>query len=473
MVDAQKTIDWVEQHWTKSILSTLEDFIRIPNQSRAFDPEWNSNGLQEQAANLLLEWAKAQNLKGAKYEIIKDEDKSPIILIEVEGTTTDAKTVLFYGHFDKQPAFTGWNEGLAFNKPVVIDDKLYGRGSVDDGYSIFGAVSSIKICQEQNIPLPRCVILIEGDEESGSLHLIQYLEEINVRIGEPSLVFCLDSGTLNYDQFWVTSSLRGCLQVTVNVKILDEGVHSGDASGIVPCSFRVLRQLINRIENEETGEVDDGFQVVIPADRYLEATNLTEKIGMKLIERFPLTKEMQFTTNNVFQAYINNTWKATLCTVGADGFPQTCNAGNVLRPDTTLKLSIRLPPTLNVENAKQRFIKLFTENVPYNAQVTIKNMTEMPGWNCPHIESYLQKSIQKASQDYYKQDALYMSGGGTIPLMGILTKLFPKAQFVVTGVGGPGCNAHGPNEFLHIPFTKKIICSIASILADLHNHFKI
>ncbi|EAS01524.1 M20/M25/M40 family peptidase (macronuclear) [Tetrahymena thermophila SB210] len=472
MVDTQKTIDWVEQHWTKSILPTLEDFIRIPNQSRAFDPEWNSNGLQDQAANLLLEWAKAQNLEGAKYEIIKDEDKSPIILIEVEGTISDTKTVLFYGHFDKQPPFTGWSDGLAFNKPVVIDDKLYGRGSVDDGYSIFGAVSSIKICQEQKIPIPRCVILIEGDEESGSLHLTQYLEKLNGRIGEPSLVFCLDSGTLNYDQFWVTSSLRGCLQVTVNVKILNEGVHSGDASGIVPCSFRVLRQLINRIENEETGEVDEGFQVVVPADRYLEATNLTEKIGIKLIQRFPLTNQMQFTTNNVFQAYINNTWKATLCTVGADGFPQTQNAGNVLRPETTLKLSIRLPPTLNVKDAKQRFMKLFTENVPYNAQVTILNITGMPGWNCPPIDSYLQKSIQKASLDYYKQDALYMSGGGTIPLMGILTKLFPKAQFVVTGVGGPGCNAHGPNEFLHIPFTKKIICSIASILSDLHNHFK-
>ncbi|KAL4505955.1 hypothetical protein ABPG72_013716 [Tetrahymena utriculariae] len=471
-MDFKKTEDWVNNKWDHDIQPVLEEYIRIPNQSHGFDPKWNENGLLEKAANLLLEWAKKQEIKGAKYELIKDEDKSPLIYIEVDGSTDDTQTVLFYGHYDKQPPFTGWLEGLAFDKPVVSGDKLYGRGGADDGYSIFGSLAAIKICQEQGLPHPRCIVLIEGDEESGSAHLTPYLDKLRDRIREPAVVFCLDSGCLNYEQLWMTTSLRGCLTAIVKVKVLNEGVHSGDASGIVPSSFRVLRQLLSRIENAETGELVDDFQVVIPADRYVEALQVSHQMGEPLLQRFPLAKGVQTVTKNVFNGYVNSTWKATLCVVGADGLPAASSAGNVLRPETTVKISIRLPPTLDVETAKHTLQKLLTENVPYGAEVTLENIVGMPGWNCPHTEQYLLDSIQKASKIFYQKEALSQGMGGTIPLMGTLSRLFPKSQFIITGILGPGSNAHGPNEFLHIPFTKKLICCMASVLADTYAHLK-
>ncbi|EGR30789.1 hypothetical protein IMG5_123770 [Ichthyophthirius multifiliis] len=471
-MDIQKTIQFIEQKWQNDIQQNLEDYIRIPNMSKSFDSEWNTNGLLEKAANHLFNWAKSQNLKNAKLEIIKDADKTPLIYIEVDGTTQNTQTVLLYGHFDKQPPFTGWKEGLEFNKPKIIDEKLYGRGGADDGYSIFGAVTAIKICQEQQLPHPRCIILIEGDEESGSQHLPLYLEKLKDRIGEISIVFCLDSGTLNYEQLWITSSLRGSIALNLNIKVLNEGVHSGDASGVVPSSFRILRIILDRLENSKTGEIHEDLQVIIPHDRYFQAFKVSEYIGNDLIYKFPFVQGMQPTTQNVFNAYINKTWKPQVSYTGVDHLPNTSNAGNVLRPETTIKLSVRIPPTKCVKEAKETLIKLLTENPPYGAQVTCTNVIGNSGWNCPPVEKYLENSIQSASKAFYGKDALYLGEGGSIPLMGLLQRLFPKAQFVVTGVLGPNSNAHGPNEFLHIPFTKKLICCIAKILNDSYEQLK-
>ncbi|EGR34265.1 hypothetical protein IMG5_018610 [Ichthyophthirius multifiliis] len=471
-MNIQKTIEFVEKKWHQEIQPTIEEYIRIPNMSKSFDPEWNTNGLQEKAANLLFEWAKKQDLKNATYELIKDADKSPLIYIEVPGTTDNTETVLMYGHFDKQPPFTGWLEGLEFNKPVVIDDKLYGRGGADDGYSIFGAVTSIKACQEQGLPHSRCVIMIEGDEESGSTHFPLYLEKLRHRLGEISVVFCLDSGALNYEQFWTTSSLRGAVMLTLNVKVLEEGVHSGDASGVVPSSFRILRILLDRIEDSKTGEMHEDLQVNIPVYNYSQAVKVSETMPDSIINKFPFVQGMQPTTKNALNAYINKTWKSQLSITGADYLPQAQSAGNVLRPQTSIKLSIRLPPTKDPEQAKETLVKLLTENPPYGAQVTCTNVVGMGGWKCPKIEGYLEDSIQSASQAFYGKEALSLAEGGSIPLMGLLLGLFPKSQFIITGVLGPNSNAHGPNEFLHIPFTKKLICCMSKILSDIYPKLK-
>lgn len=148
------------------------EYVKIPNLSRNFDPEWNTNGKLEQTAEFLLDWAKKQGLKGATFEIIQEKGRTPLIFIEVEGTSKDSDTVLLYGHFDKQPWMTGWREGLGPTTPVIEGDKLFGRGAADDGYALFGSVLAVKTLQEHGIPHPRCIIFIEGDEESGRYKLL-------------------------------------------------------------------------------------------------------------------------------------------------------------------------------------------------------------------------------------------------------------------------------------------------------------
>lgn len=158
------------------------EYIRIPNLSRDFDPEWETNGLLENAAEHIKNWVESLGLMGLSTEIIKDKGYSPIIFTEIAGELP--YTILYYGHFDKQPPFTGWSEGLGPNSPVVKDNKLYGRGGADDGYSTYSTMLSIWALQKLGVKLPRCVMITEGDEESGD-HIDHYLETLGKRIGTP------------------------------------------------------------------------------------------------------------------------------------------------------------------------------------------------------------------------------------------------------------------------------------------------
>ena len=183
------------------------------------------------------------------------QGRTPVIFIEIPGSRTPT-TVLLYGHLDKQPEMTGWAEGLGPWEPVLKGDKLYGRGGADDGYAMFGALARASWrCTSRASPHARCVILIEACEESGSYDLPSYVDHLAARIGAPSLVVCLDSGCGNYDQLWLTTSLRGLTGGALTVQVLTEGVHSGDASGVVPASFRIVRALLSRLEDGATGEI--------------------------------------------------------------------------------------------------------------------------------------------------------------------------------------------------------------------------
>src|SRR5690606_18462429 len=207
----------------------------------------------DRAAQLLRDWAERHALPGMSVEIVRLPSLTPVLLIEVPGEGSD--TVLMYGHLDKQPEFTGWSDGLAPWTPVIRDGRLYGRGGADDGYAVFGSLLALRALADQGIGHARCLILIEASEESGSPDLPAYIDALAARIGEPSLVVCLDAECGNYDQFWVTNSLRGNLLGTLRIEVLKEGVHSGMASGIVPSSFRIARSLLERIENASTGRI--------------------------------------------------------------------------------------------------------------------------------------------------------------------------------------------------------------------------
>ena len=480
-MDQKNLTQFIEQCWTKEIIPTLTDYIRIPNKSPAFDRDWAAHGYMDKAVELFTGWArpKVAKLPGASLEVVRLPGRTPVIFIEIPasdgtqeksgGKANGAKDdrVLLYGHLDKQPEMTGWLDGYGPWIPRLEGDKLYGRGGADDGYALFAALSAIVALAEQGIAHARCVILIEACEESSSYDLPHYIEHLAPRIGDPSLVVCLDSGCGNYDQLWVTTSLRGMVSCNLTVKVLTEGVHSGDASGIVPSSFRLLRQLVSRIENEMTGEIlPEELHVQVPADRIAQARVAANALGEQLYRKFPFVSGMKPLTDDPVDMVLNRSWRPQLAVTGADGFPAIANAGNVLRPSTTMRLSLRIPPTLEGSKAAAIVEKLLKRDPPYGCEVVLERLEASTGWNAPKLAPWLEQSLARASESAFGRPPAFMGEGGSIPFMDMLGKRFPQAQFVVTGVLGPHSNAHGPNEFLHIPTGRRVTAVVAQVLQD-------
>jgi acetylornithine deacetylase/succinyl-diaminopimelate desuccinylase-like protein len=353
---------------------------------------------------------------------------------------------------------------------VIEGDRLYGRGAADDGYALFGSLAAILALQDQGAPRARCVIMIEACEESGSYDLPYYVDHLAERIGKPSLVVCLDSGCGNYDQLWLTTSLRGMTGGNLSVQVLEEGVHSGDASGIVASSFRILRQVLSRLEDEASGRIKpQELYVDIPAQRVEQARRTAQVLGDAIYSKFPFVAGMQPVEKDLTELVLNRTWRPALAVTGLDGMPPLESAGNVLRPSTAVKLSLRLPPTLEGNSAGERVKRLLEADPPYGAKVSFALEKATSGWNAPALAQWLEASVDGASRGFFGAPPAYNGEGGSIPFMGMLGEKFPGAQFLITGVLGPHSNAHGPNEFLHIPTGKRVSMCVAKVLAD---HYK-
>lgn len=470
-MDQAAAQDYVSRVWDDAILPALTDFIRIPNKSPAFDPDWDAHGHMERAVSLIEGWLRAHALPGTSVEVVRLQGRTPLIFVDIPGAgpASAGDCVLLYGHLDKQPEMSGWREDLGPWKPVREGDRLYGRGGADDGYAAFASLAAVRALRERDLPHARCVILIEACEESGSYDLPHYIDALAERIGEPGLVICLDSGCGNYEQLWCTTSLRGMVAGTLRVETLTEGVHSGDASGIVACTVRVLRRILSRLENPDTGRIlPEIFQAEIPAQRREQAQRAARVLGDAVYTKFPFQPGVRPVSDDPVELVLNRTWRAALSVVGAAGLPPIADAGNVTRPMTALKLSLRTPPTCPVERATRELKALLEADAPYGAKVRFEPEASAAGWNAPELAPWLAESAERASRAHFGGEAVYMGEGGSIPFMGMLGEKFPKAQFLITGVLGPGSNAHGPNEFLHIPMAKKLTCCVADILHDHH-----
>jgi len=460
---------FIDQLWQDSILPTLVEYIRIPNKSPAFDSDWEANGYMEQAIVLLESWCQQQALRDMTIRTVRLAGRTPVLCIDIPSQDAEAETVLLYGHLDKQPEMHGWRSDLGPWKPVLENDRLYGRGGADDGYAVFASLAAIGALQAQGVPHARCVVLIEASEESGSPDLPAYMDELADTIGTPSLVICLDSGCGNYEQLWCTTSLRGLISGDLTVTVLEEGVHSGDAGGIVPSSFRIARHLLDRLEDAETGEILPGALVdEIPDERRYQATRAAKVLGEQVHQRFPFVPGVRPVRGDIAELILNRTWRSALEVTGAAGLPPLTNAGNVARPSTTLRLSLRLPPTCDAESAMRTVKALLESQPPQGTQVTFRPEQTGTGWNAPPLNPWLSTALEQASHSWFGKEALYMGEGGTIPFMNMLGQRYPKAQFLITGVLGPGANAHGPNEFLHIPTAQKLTGCVAKVLAAHH-----
>ena len=473
---AQQFVDGV---WEQSIVPQLVDYIRIPAKSPHFDADWARNGHIEATVRQAERWVAAQGVEGLSLEILRIDGRTPVLFFDVPATggLASERTVLFYGHLDKQPEMTGWRAGLGPWEPVIEDGKLYGRGGADDGYAVFAAISAVMALDAEGVARPRCVGLIETCEESGSYDLPAYLDALAPRMGDVQLVVALDSGAGNYEQLWVTTSLRGLVNGNLEVKILEEGVHSGDAGGVVPSSFRIARAILDRIDDSRTGVVKPAaFNGEIPADRLEQAKQAAAILGDATWKRFPWASSCcddpatasifaEPVTRDPVEVVLNRTWRAALAVTGADGLPPTHSAGNVQRPSTTLKLSLRLPPSVDAARATRRIGELLLADPPYGADLEFHPDSAAQGWNAPPTAPWLEAALARASQDWFGRPAVAMGEGGTIPFMAMLGERFPAAQFVITGVLGPGANAHGPNEFLHLPTAQRLTGAVAHLLA--------
>lgn len=465
------------QVWDEQIVPALNDYIAIPAKSPMFDADWAQHGHIERVVRNAASWVEGRKIAGLKLEVIRLEGRTPVIFFEVPATKAGSTdTICLYGHLDKQPEFNGWRNDLGPWTPKYENGLLYGRGGADDGYAIYASITAIEALDRQGIPRPRCVGLIETCEESGSFDLPAYLDVLRPRLGNVALVVCLDSGAGNYDQLWLTTSLRGNVTGTLKVEILTEGVHSGDSSGLVPSSFRILRQMLDRLEDSKTGELlPSSFHCAIPAERFEQARATAAILGDEVWKRFPWACGADGgptlpTTTDPTQALINRTWKPTLSVTGADGFPELKNAGNVLRPYTAFKLSLRLPPLVDGNRAAAELKTLLEDNAPYNARVTFHadgrvGAQGASGWNAPSLASWMEDALHAASRTHFGAPCGFIGQGGTIPLMGMLQQGFPQAQMMVCGVLGPKSNAHGPNEFLHVPYGKKLTAAVAQVMA--------
>ena len=480
-LDTSQALAQVSAQWDSSILPQLKDYIAIPAKSPMFAPDWQQQGLLEQVVRNAASWVEVQKVAGLRLEIVRLPGRTPLLFFEVEGTQPNANaatspTVLMYGHLDKQPEFDGWRSHLGPWTPVLEGDRLYGRGGADDGYAIYASIAAIQALKTQNVAHPRIVGLIETSEESGSGDLLPYIDALKPRLGDVGLVICLDSGAGNYDQLWLTTSLRGMASGTLKVQILTEGVHSGDASGVVPSSFRILRQVLDRLEDSATGRVlPASFHCTIPPERIAQAQATAAILGDAAYSRFPWahhdcggsTLFALPTTQDPVQALLKRTWEPTLSVTGAEGLPALQDAGNVLRPYTAFQLSLRLPPLVDAAACVQELKTLLEDNAPYRARVTWEGASSANGWNAPDMAPWFEQALHTASRAHFGADCGYIGQGGTIPLMNMLSQGFPRAQMMVCGVLGPQSNAHGPNEFLHVPYAKKLTAAVAQVIAAM------
>ncbi len=480
LADPQGMQAFVNETWDREIVPALTDYIAIPAKSPAFDADWVRNEHIETVIRQAAAWVERKQVAGLKLEVVRLTDASgkprtPVIFFEVPATKAGStETVLMYGHLDKQPEFSGWRSDLGPWTPKYEDGKLYGRGGADDGYAVYASITALLALQRQGIGHPRVVGLIETCEESGSYDLPAYIDALRPRLGDVSLVVCLDSGAGNYDQLWLTTSLRGMVSGVLKVEILDEGVHSGDASGLVPSSFRIMRQVLDRLEDSKSGRLlPESFHCEVPADRVEQARATAQILGDEVWKRFPWAcgADGTFalpTTTDPTEALLRRTWHPTLSVTGAEGFPALANAGNVLRPYTAFKLSLRLPPLVDGAQAARELKALLELDPPYQSRVTFhSDHGAATGWNAPSLSPWLHDALDQASRSFYGAPVGFIGQGGTIPLMSMLQQGFPKAQMMVCGVLGPKSNAHGPNEFLHVPYGKKLTAAVAAVIASM------
>jgi acetylornithine deacetylase/succinyl-diaminopimelate desuccinylase-like protein len=459
----------IAESWKSSTLDALLAFVRLQSKSPAFDRDWEEHGMLKAALVAAARFGR-ERFPGATFEILEEPGRTPCLFFEIEGTEgRNASSALFYGHLDKQPESTGWAPGRSAFIPSIEDGRLYGRGAADDGYSVYSTLTALAALEEAGISRPRCYGIFETCEETGHEDLSHWLDRLRERCRNVRLLTVLDSTAGDYERLWVTTSFRGLLGATLTVRVLKNGVHSGNASGVVPDSFMIARRLLARVEDSATGSILlKEFHTEVPGERLLQLEKTAEILADQYKTEFPWACTPPCArAGNTRDILKLRSWTPQLAVIGAEGLPSIPNAGNVLRPCTSLRISFRIPPHVDGAKAKRALEEKILANPPFGAKVELTDFVIADGWDAKPETDWFRTSADKVSTEIVGKRAAYPSDGASIPIMNRFEELFPDAQFFITGVLGPESNAHGPNEMLHLPYVEKLTRAVARIVSQM------
>ena len=462
-------INTVEQLWNDTAMPALMDSVRIPAKSTAFDSHWEQNGYLFQACQLAQKWIQSV-FPQAHTEILSEKGRTPCLFLDIASTSNELgnKTVVFYGHLDKQPEAGGWSDGLAPWMPVIRNGKLYGRGCADDGYSLFSMAVAVRALEKEGLPHPRIVGLFETQEESGSLDLPHYLDKLQQKIGQPLAFIVLDNHCGDYERVWLSASLRGTICGTLEVQSMSFGVHSGTYSGMVPDPFGIAQALVARLHDPVTGVVKiDSCYTPIPEKKIAELQKAAQVLGNKVWNHAPLLTGVNTKLKDNAEILIQETWKPALTVIGISGLPDIANAGNVVPGKIALRLSMRIPPHIDVEKAARDIETALTTDVPFGCISSWSHVEALPGWASRKEDSFIERSFNTASLKYFGTEAAITGQGGSISIISEFEKFFPAAEMILTGVLGPESNAHAPDESLDLEYTKKLTAVVAEVISQI------
>jgi len=454
--------------WHGHTLQALEHFVSIPSRSPLFDPSWESHKYLLQALQFACEFGQSL-FPEARFEVLESPGKTPLLFFELEasGKSDDKDAVLFYGHLDKQPEASGWGAGRAPFKASHEGNILYGRGAADDGYSVFAALSVIHAMRTGSLPHPKIFGLFETCEESGSYDFSFWVNRLQSRIGSIGLAVILDSGCIDYDRLCITTNFRGLVCATLKVSVLAHGVHSGTASGLVPDSFMIARQLLDRLEDSTSGKLHPkAFYTEIPPVRRKQV-EAKASLLKTLDGVFPWLEQPALRFHNLTDGLIAQTWLPQLAITGANGLPEIANAGNVLRAGTALRLSLRTPPCVDATLALDTLRETLLAQPPFGARVELTDEAAYDGWNAQPEQPWFAEAVETASQEIFGQSAVYSGEGGSLSIFDVLQGAWPNAQFFLTGVLGPQANAHGPDEALRLDYAEKLCRAVARVIVKM------
>ena len=471
-MDAKTLKKYIEKQFELNVLPNLMNFIRIPNLSPDFDPDWNKNGLLLKAANLIISFAKSLNIKNAEINLLQDSPYAPLIFIDIPSTRhNDNRTVLFYAHFDKQPYGTGWDKDKSPTNPVIENGRLYGRGAADDGYANFSILTAIKTCQEFNCPLPRICCLFDGAEESSVIHIKYYFNKLLPVLGKNIIAFIpLDTGCSDYNRLWIRNSLRGFFEFDINIKTLEEESHYGpEGSGVIAENLFLIRKIYDALIDSTNGEFKlDEFKVdKIPEIIEEQIQKEIEVVGDSFIKNIPLYDGVSPLKTDVKELMLNNRWKPSFNIIGIDKCPKKEERGFSLFPEIKVRASIRIPPLIDQDKAFTVLKKALSDNIYFGAQISLGNVHYGVGVNLANVSNKTKNILNKASLEFFGNDIIFSGGGESIPFISYFMSLYPNADVLCTGVVGSDSNEHGPNENLNIEACKKIICVLCYFLSEI------
>ncbi|MCQ2819452.1 MAG: M20/M25/M40 family metallo-hydrolase [archaeon] len=462
--------NYIESVFDSELLPTVMNFIRIPNTSKGLDPNWEENKLLQKAAELICSYAKNLQLKNANIDLIKDQGRTPLVFIDVAASReNDDRTVLLYCHYDKQLPAEGWDEDKGPYTPVIQDGKLYGRGSVDDGYASFSALTAIKCCQSLNMPLPRIILIVEGAEESDSSDLDYYFVKLMPIYGNLSLFISLDSTMEDFNHIWVTTTKRGFAEFKITIKSLSRKIQSDFYSGAVPDCYSILRLLMNKIQNEDGSINVEGFKYPedkIPERRVNEMKTLVEEVGDDYFKSIPLYKDTKPLSQDVYQLLMNNLWRPCVTLIGCDGLNKT-NENDQLVDSLSVYLSFRLPPPVDGKKGAEELKKIISEFKPFGCQIECELVSSDFGFNLEETSfgKKIENILNAASTHYFGKKVCFTGTGGSIPFLNFFQQSYPNTDIANLGIAGRECCEHGANEFIYLEPWKKFVMVLAYTLS--------